>query len=93
MKLKDYLEEIEQLKQKGLVYKELKEYLQKFLHSDTAEPELFIPIGSGVLDGGSLEYQKTVPEHIINEVLVEVEAAEEELDKDLKLKLEQTIGN
>ena len=40
MKLKDYLEEIEQLKQKGLVYKELKEYLQKFLHSDTAEPEL-----------------------------------------------------
>jgi len=93
MKLKDYLEEIEQLKQKELVYKELKDYLKKFLHSDTNEPEQFIPIGSGILEAGSLTYQKTVSEHIINEVLLEVEAAEEELSKDLQLKLDQTIGN
>ncbi len=93
MKLKDYLEEIEQLKQKELVYKELKDYLKKFLRTDFQDAELFIPIGSGVLDGGSLKYEKTVPEHIINEVLLEVEAAEEELNKELQLKLDQTIGN
>lgn len=93
MKLKDYLEEIEQLTQKGLVYKEIKDYLRKFLRTDFADAELFIPIGSGTLEGGTLKYEKVVPEFIINEVVVELEGAEAEISKDLNLKLEQTIGN
>ncbi len=92
MQLKDYLEEIEQTKQKALIYKELKDYLQKFLKSDTAEAEMVIPIGAGSLGTSTMEYDKFVPEHLIAQVLSEVETAQEELETELKLKLEQTIG-
>lgn len=93
MKLKDYVAEVEQLTQKALVYKELQQYLKKFIRTDMDEAELFIPIGSGTLSPqGTIEYEKTVPENVIADVLLEVEAAEEELQTELRLKLDQTIG-
>ena len=92
MKLSVYIEEIEHTKQKGLVYLELEEFLKKFMPTDTDEPELFIPIGSGSLSGSSLEYEKTVPVHIVAEVLLEISAAKDELEEEVKQKLNQTIG-
>lgn len=92
MKLSQYINEIEHIKQKGLVYLELEEFLKKFLPTDTNEPELFIPIGSGSLTGSNLEYEKTVPIHIVAEVLEEISAAKEELEEEVNKKLNETIG-
>lgn len=92
MKLIQYIDDLEQIKQKGLVYLELEEFLKKFLPTDTSEPELFIPIGSGSLLGSSIDYEKTVPLHIVAEVLGEISSAKEQLQEEVKEKLNTTIG-
>ncbi len=91
MKLKDHLREIESVQNKGLVYKELRSYLDKFIKTDTRDADQVIPIGAPILADEDLTFEKVVPQVSIADVILEIEAAIEQIEIEYKKLIDKEI--
>lgn len=91
MKLSDYLTQAENIQNKTLVYKEVRDYLEKYIQTDTREPEMYIPTGTPSFDGEEVVYDKYVPQHVIADVALEIEDAMLQINKELQKLLDKEI--
>lgn len=85
------MKEVETVQNKGLVYKELRSYLDKFVKTDTRDAEQVIPIGAPILASDELTYEKMVPQVSIADVILEIDAAIEQIELEYKKLIDKEI--
>lgn len=91
MKLSDYLEDVERIQNKLLVYKEVRHFLEQYRQTDTREPERYIPCGAPTIEAGDISYDKVVPQYVIADVILEIEEACGQINKEIKNYLDREI--
>ena len=85
MKINEYIKQIDKLKQKILVYKELRIFLDDYLKTDTKEAERYIPYSApDFLPSGEVSFESVVPGYIVGDVAVELDDALNSLEKELE---------
>lgn len=92
MKINEYLRQIDKVKQKILVYEEIRSFLNEYLKTDTSEPEKYIPYSAPeFLPSGEVSFDIAVPQYIIGDVTLEIDEAITSLKKELEKALNKEI--
>lgn len=93
MKINEYIKQIDKLKQKILVYKELRMFIEEYLKTDTKEAERYIPYSApDFLPSGEVSFEAVVPGYIVGDVVLELDEAINSLDKELQKLLNKELA-